>query len=680
MSSTHMEHPLPSRLLRILGSILLMLQGVLLICWIFHRQLALPGFLLWSGRIAADADYEETILDRHRHLGSLTALLSCLLWMICPTKAGKGSPIPNRSIFFSGLNAATLIVLVLAGHHGGSLTHGEGYLLPDSGTPAPVSREITDTTTLFEAAVLPVFEQKCFSCHNAQKSKGGFIMTNVASLLKGGKTGTPWIPGDPVRSLLVERLLLDLGDKKHMPPKGKPQLSTAEIELISYWIQRGADLHQRLRVLPGDDSLRRMAESLIPAVSTPAEKQYAFPPADPTQVARLQSPYRHIVPLYQGSPALDVSFFLKQQFSAKILEECAVLAPQIVSLNLAHMPVGDDVMAILGRFSQLEQLNLSFTGITGNSLQALTKLGRLESLSLSGTTITASQLRALQSLPRLRKVFIAQTGIDSMALPSLQSAMPQVQWVLGSTGDAGERLRLTPPQPGDPDKRIFDKAETFSLKHPMKGVSIRYTIDGSPPDSVQSALYQTPIAVSAPITVRAIAVLDGWYASEEVRYQLFPKGQKPVRSTLTSFPDSRYALQGASSLFDGQTGEPGNLLVNWMGFREQPMQLQVTLHGEQQVQQVLLSMGIHHGAYVFPPREIRVRAAIDSGRWAYTGSIRPEQPKGYGPMENKPFRIPLKPGRWKYLEITIQPVPVLPSWHPGKGQKGWAFVDEVFID
>lgn len=736
MSSTHMEHPTPSRLLRLLGSLLLVLQGVLAALWVFHHNLALPAFLQWSGRthpllvhfpvallclltlawlfrrwigtalfrdktfqhlllfsafvatltalsgyfLAGNTDYDETILNRHRHLGSLTALLSFLMWIFCPGKMDNDDTAPNRSIFFTSLNALTLIVLILAGHNGGSLTHGEGYLLPDSVTPTPVAREITDSSTLFEAAVLPIFEQKCVGCHNEQKSKGGFIMTSLSSLEKGGKSGTPWIPGDPVRSLMVERMLLDLGDRKHMPPKGRPQLSTAEIDLISFWIQRGADLHQRLRALPGDDSLRRMAESFIPDVSPEAEKRYDFPPADPKQLARLQNPFRHIVPLYQGSPALGVSFFLRKQFSVQMLEECTVLAPQIVSLNLAHMPLGDEVIPILGKFSQLEQLNLSFTGISGNSLQALARLQHLETISLSGTKITAAQLQSLKDLPGLRKVFIAQTAVDSLAVSSLQSAMPRVQWVLGNTGDRRERLRLTPPQAGDPDKRIFDTQETFSLKHPMKGVLIRYTLDGSAPDSMQSTVYQSPIAVSAPMTVRAIAVLDGWYASEEIQYLVFPKGKAPIRAQLTSFPDTRYALQGAPSLFDGQTGEPGNLLVNWMGFREQPMQLQVVLPGDQQVQQVLLSMGLHHGAYVFPPKEIRVRAAIDSGRWTYTGSVRPEQPAGYGPLEKRPFLVPLKPGRWKYLEITVQPVPSLPSWHPGKGQKGWAFIDEVFID
>jgi uncharacterized membrane protein len=728
-------------MLRLLGSLLIVLQGVLIMLWIFHDQVNIPDLLFWGGRthpilvhfpiallcmltlswlfkrwigealfrdstfrnlllfsafvatltalsgyfLAGDTDYDENLLNRHRHLGSLTALLSSLLWFVYPGMPRQTDaalpPIPvARSILFSALNLLSFLVLVITGHYGGSLTHGEGYLSPDEDVQTPAPRVVTDSSSLFEVAVLPLFEQKCAGCHNEKKSKGGLVMTTLEGLQKGGKNGAPWIPGDPLRSLMVERMMLDLADKKHMPPKGKPQLGEAEIALISYWIQRGADLHLQLRALAADDSLRRRAENLIPAAATAAEKRYDFPPADPARLARLQNPYRHIVPVHQGSPALNLSFFLRRQFTLSMLEECKPLAQQIVSVNLAHMPVGDEVIPVLSNFPRLEQLNLSGTGITGKNLSMLSAQKHLETISLSGTRVSAESLQGLRGLPKLRTVYLAKAHIDSISLSILRSSMPRVQWITGSAVDSRERLKLTPPQPGDPDKRIFAAQELFSLRHPMKGVTIRYTADGSLPDSVRSGVYQSPIPVPRPMTVRAIAVMEGWLASEEVRYQVFTSGLQPVRSRLTSFPDTRYALQGAPSLFDGQTGEPGNLLVNWMGFREQPMNLLVALKGDGEIDSVIVSTGINLGAYVFPAQEIRVRAGMDSGRWESSTTMRPEQPKGYGPMQNMPFIVKLRPGRWKYLEITVQPVPVLPSWHGGRGQKGWAFIDEIFID
>jgi len=30
--------------------------------------------------------------------------------------------------------------------------------------------------------------------------------------------------------------------------------------------------------------------------------------------------------------------------------------------------------------------------------------------------------------------------------------------------------------------------------------------------------------------------------------------------------------------------------------------------------------------------------------------------------------------------VVVVPVGKLPAWHPGKGDKGWAFVDEIFLN
>jgi hypothetical protein len=34
----------------------------------------------------------------------------------------------------------------------------------------------------------------------------------------------------------------------------------------------------------------------------------------------------------------------------------------------------------------------------------------------------------------------------------------------------------------------------------------------------------------------------------------------------------------------------------------------------------------------------------------------------------------------KYIRLQATPVKSLPAWHPGKGQKGWIFIDEVFVN
>ncbi|MGD9328659.1 MAG: hypothetical protein PVH48_06790, partial [Cyclobacteriaceae bacterium] len=43
------------------------------------------------------------------------------------------------------------------------------------------------------------------------------------------------------------------------------------------------------------------------------------------------------------------------------------------------------------------------------------------------------------------------------------------------------------------------------------------------------------------------------------------------------------------------------------------------------------------------------------------------------------FECSFDPVTIRYLEIEVQPLQRIPMWHPGKGEKGWFFIDEVVI-
>jgi hypothetical protein len=48
---------------------------------------------------------------------------------------------------------------------------------------------------------------------------------------------------------LIERANLPLDDKKHMPPKGKTQLTPEEIAVLSAWINDGTNTQKTLKQL-----------------------------------------------------------------------------------------------------------------------------------------------------------------------------------------------------------------------------------------------------------------------------------------------------------------------------------------------------------------------------------------------------------------------------------------------
>src|SRR5690606_39123984 len=118
----------------------------------------------------------------------------------------------------------TSLLLLVAGHYGATLTHGDNFIAgPWLAETDEVPLALEDAR-VYEHVIQPLFEQKCVSCHNPEKIKGGLLLTDEAAIRKGGKSGKLFVPGNPEVSLLLQRLHLPLDDKKHMPPRGKAQL------------------------------------------------------------------------------------------------------------------------------------------------------------------------------------------------------------------------------------------------------------------------------------------------------------------------------------------------------------------------------------------------------------------------------------------------------------------------
>ena len=99
----------------------------------------------------------------------------------------------------------------------------------------------------FTNHVLPILEDRCFSCHQEPYDKNGRTIQPKAGLalntyelvMKGNLDDTVVTPGDVEDSYLHEVLTLDEDDDMFMPPKGGP-LTPEQIDIIKRWIEEGA--------------------------------------------------------------------------------------------------------------------------------------------------------------------------------------------------------------------------------------------------------------------------------------------------------------------------------------------------------------------------------------------------------------------------------------------------------
>ena len=87
----------------------------------------------------------------------------------------------------------------------------------------------------FETKIRPLFVEKCYACHTETRM-GGLQLDSREHFLKGGKSGSIAVPGNPDASLLVKALRHDATPK--MPPAGK--LPAEQIAAVEAWVKAGA--------------------------------------------------------------------------------------------------------------------------------------------------------------------------------------------------------------------------------------------------------------------------------------------------------------------------------------------------------------------------------------------------------------------------------------------------------
>ncbi len=92
----------------------------------------------------------------------------------------------------------------------------------------------------FANDIQTILARKCYACHGPDQQESGLRFDDRKSLLADADSGFPAIlPGNGADSELVRRVTSE-DEGERMPPEGKP-LSAAEVELLTRWIDGGAD-------------------------------------------------------------------------------------------------------------------------------------------------------------------------------------------------------------------------------------------------------------------------------------------------------------------------------------------------------------------------------------------------------------------------------------------------------
>lgn len=568
-----------------------------------------------------------------------------------------------------------LILVVITSHIGAGVTHGQDFLTE------PVRSKTTPQVPLTQALIYrdvihPILEQKCMNCHNSSKSKGDLILADSISILKGGEDGPVITIGNPDDSPLFQRLMLDIDHDDHMPPKGKPQLTQTEINLIGQWISQEHPFDVAYAALDPADTLAVLTKTHY---KSDAPMVYDMKPASKSDIRSLNDDYRLLSPIARESPALYARFLSASHYQDEYLNALTRVKDQVVDLYLGHMPVDDEDLSIVGQFSNLQVLNLNGTRISDQGLTNLYELTDLQKLYLTGTDVSESGISNLLKANPIKKLYLWASDIDSSGMKSLRIDFPNTE-ITGETNPFGnEVIALNAPQI-KPESPFFHSSVRVTFDHPIPQVTLRYTTDGSLPDSMTSPIYTEPLELTDDTEFQIQAFKPGWLSSPVVTASFYGRKYSPDSSWLETVPKPNFSGNGAITLTDQKAGDKVHEDKSYLGYRNNEAIFGFRFDHPSPLESIVISCLVKTPAYIFPPLRVRVEVMDEAGSWQEAGSSNPEQPTARIDYAKEYLSIPLDADiQVRQIRLTLTPQPVLPSWHRGKGEPAWVFVDEVLF-
>jgi uncharacterized membrane protein len=393
---------------------------------------SLGWLLAWGG------GYEGKLVTSHMWGGFTLAAATLVCFVLRPW---------NKRAYAIALSA-TLLVLVWTSDKGGKLTHGETFMtkhmpselrgllrvspvtnttqsaveaakVSSTGVVSTSAPDALPSATFFAARVAPIFENKCSSCHNAQKKKGKLRLDSFENVMHGGKDGVVIRPGDPLHSELFRRINLPLDNKDFMPTDGKPPLTSSEIKVIELWIAAGASSSLAATEVHGAPPL-----SVSERTAMPLARDYR--PQLPLITSLEHELGIHLVPRSRNP---EDGLILRTAGSPDRCDDAALarlrpIGNLIVDAELARTKITDTGLKTLATFSNLRVIDVAHTAVTSAGVPALARLNHLQSLNLTATAVGDAGVAPLRRKPTLRRLYLFETKCTAKSDLALRNATP----------------------------------------------------------------------------------------------------------------------------------------------------------------------------------------------------------------------------------------------------------------
>ncbi len=619
--------------------------------------------------LAKHGDYSGETVLMHKRLSIAFTVLAAMV-----SYAHLARNKPNIQKLYFPLLSICMGLLMFTGHQGGSLTHGEGFL-SKSIKQKPIVQS-SGQEIAYNAIIKPILENKCVSCHNTTKTKGKLIMTSEAGLKRGGENGKLFVMGNARESLMMQRIQLESEDEKHMPPEGKSQLTTDEINLLAWWINEGASFTKKIAELKQSEVIKKILAKYQSSGNDLSTLSLATP--DVALIKDLKNDGYAIQQLSEGNAFVQIDLSHKTDLTKSSLKKLRKLGDHVSHLNLSFSNLDDKLISIVKNFPHLKVLQLQKTKITSDGINALSELQYLENLNLYGTDADDKIIKTLKDLPSLKTAYLWQTKITKEAIAQLQEDRPLLQVNYQIDEDIFGTAALKPPLI-KADTDLFKDSLAISLDLNFKNVELYYTTDGSDPDS-NALLYEGPFVIDKTTMVKAISMKEGWVSSELTSRQFLQSKYDVAEVKLSNTPNDRYKGSGAKTLIDFVKGSEAFTDGNWLGYEKNHVTVTLDLGKTETISQVSVSALEAAGSWIFFPKGIKISTSEDGKYFTFKKEEKYAIANSIKPAAVKNFTQAIEATDTRYVRVELESHLVNPPWHPNPGGGCWLFIDEVVVN
>ena len=223
-----------------------------------------------------------------------------------------------------------------------------------------------------------------------------------------------------------------------------------------------------------------------------------------------------------------------------------------------------------------------------------------------------------------------------------------------------------------------EKGTLDAVARTIDNAPIHYTLDGSEPRA-SSELYNGVLQIDKPCILRTVAVRPEGNSRVTTDTIFFSKSSmKPI--TLLQPINKQYEFTGATVLVDGMTGNHNYKTGRWIAFYKNDLEAVIDLKEPTEISSLTLHTCVEKGDWVFDARAIKVSVSDDNKTFKEVASETYPAMKETDPNQIYTHELKFTPVKARYVKVFAQPEHSIPSWHGGKGNPGFLFVDELILN